>query len=68
MMLRMGDLEYRVCPYCGAGCPFATDGQPCWGEVRVVSDFTDDEVVHACEGHATFYYQPRPVEEDVAHG
>lgn len=34
------------------GCSYATDDQPCWGQIKVDLEYDGDgNDLHACEGH-----------------
>lgn len=47
--------------FCGASCPYASEKEPCWGEVNVLGEEPagdgDYYWVHACEGHKDVYYE-----------
>ena len=60
--------SYRPCRYCRAECTFGTEGEPCWGEVKVTSDYGDPESIHTCEGHCCMTYLPEPAGKEIHNG
>lgn len=65
--VRAAALPHLFHCFCGAGCDFAKDDEPCYGEVEVVDvdcPGTDLETrLHGCEGHVNGYgaYTPYKV-------
>lgn len=61
--------SYRPCSECGVDCNFGSKDEPCWGDVTVVSDFGDEEEIHACEGHVVLNYRKPddPLDQKAVH-